>query len=191
MADLTPAQLQFLQKHLGYDTKKYFAKKALKSQVQEFWRRRDKAEAEIKALPPEHPQLAALKQAVDAATKKAEGGDLKGAYHDLKSVKANARAAATVVKGGISLGAINAELDDLEASVRRLQTEQRRIRDLLALGATDVIDEARILRDPTSENTRDGIISLAGENLRRQKELMMEWDALEANVNQGYRHTRR
>ncbi|GHF66609.1 protein kinase domain-containing protein [Seohaeicola zhoushanensis] len=185
MADLTPAQLQFLQKHLGYDTKKYFAKKALKSQVQEFWRRRDKAEAEIKALPPEHPQLAALKQAVDAATKKAEGGDLKGAYHDLKSVKANARAAATVVKGGISLGAINAELDDLEASVRRLQTEQRRIRDLLALGATDVIDEARILRDPTSENTRDGIISLAGENLRRQKELMMEWDALEANVNQG------
>ena len=185
MADLTPAQLQFLQKHLGYDTKNFLAKKTLRSQIQEFWRRRDKAQAEIQTLPPEHPQLAALKQAIEAANKKAEGGNLKGAYSDLKAVKTSARAAANVVKGGISLGAINSDLDDLEAEVRRLQTEQQRIRDMLADGASDVTDEARVLRDPASERSREAIITLAGENLRRQKELMAEWDALADNVTQA------
>ncbi|MCB1340300.1 MAG: protein kinase [Pseudooceanicola sp.] len=185
MADLTPAQLKFLQDHLGYNTKGYFAKKSLKSQVQEFWRRRDKAEAEIKTLPPEHPQLANLQQALANANKKAEGGDLKGAYHDLKTVKQGARSAATAVKGGISVAAINSDLDDLENAVRRLQTEQRRIREMAADGADEVIDEARLLRDPADENTRDGIITLAGENLRRQKELLMEWDAVETNVTQA------
>ncbi|WP_109465657.1 protein kinase family protein [Albibacillus kandeliae] len=184
MADLTAEQLRFVQKHLGYDTKGYFAKKAIKSQIEEFWRRREKAQSEIRDLPPDHPQRANLQQEIDAATAKAEGGDLKGAYKDLKSTKDNARAAAKQVRDGVNLGAVNADLNALENDVRRMSFDRDRISALADTQSQDVLDAVARMGDPASGRDREDTMRIVADNYRDREQIMSDWDAMEANLRQ-------
>lgn len=184
MADLTQAQLTFVQSFFNYDAKKYFQKKKLKAQVQEFFRRRDKAQTEINDLPPDHPQLDTLKKALAAATKKAEGGDMKGAYNDLKATKETARAQAKIARDGASIGAIDSDLRVLETLIRRFVAEQIAIRQRADTRTQDMIDQAALLRDPQSAHERDDMLKVISENYRDKAQLLAEWDRMADNIKQ-------
>lgn len=184
MADLSPAQLAFLQQFFDYDTKKYLQKRKLKSLLQDFWRRRDKASAEVADLPPEHPQKANLEGAIAAATQKAEGGDMKGAYNDLSGIKTQARSAANTVRGGIDIGAIRADLGVLETLIRRFRTEQERIRDRADRGSQALVDRINLLRDPSGGTTREEVMETISENFRDKQQTLAEWDTFADNIAQ-------
>ena len=169
MASLSPAQIDFLRNHLGYDTAGFFKKKQMKSQIQEFWRRREKAQQDVNDLPPDHPQLAALKTQIENATKKAEGGDLKGAYNDLNATKSQARTAATAVRGGVSVAAIEADLNVLETTIRRLLFEQGQIRDDADDKSQTLLDRANRMPDPSGALSHEEIVQRAGENLKTKQ----------------------
>ena len=185
MADLSPEQLEFVRKHLGYDTKSYFAKKSIKSNLIEFWRRRDKAEAEIKDLPPDDPRLPALKKAIADATKKAEANDVKGAYKDLKSTKETARAAANEARAGVSVASIEADLRVLATTVRRTLFEMSGLRADADSQTRDLIDDAKQMRDPKDGRDREETFAIISENFRDKGQIMLSWDAYETNYQQS------
>lgn len=184
MADLSPQQLTFLQQFFDYDTKKYLQKKKLKSLLQDFWRRRDKATAEVADLPPDHPQKSNLEGAIAAATKKAEGGDMKGAYSDLDGIKTQARTAAKAVRGGIDLGAVQADLGVLETLIRRFRAEQDRIRDRADRGSQALVDKINLLRDPSGGTTHEEVMETVSENFRDKQQTLAEWDTFGDNITQ-------
>jgi len=110
---LNPQQLEFLKKHLNYDDQKKRKQRSLGKDIQEFWRRRDKALEALQVLAPNHPARAGLEQRISAANTKAEGGDLKGAYKDLKQIKVDARREAETTKRGISAAPIRTALQEM------------------------------------------------------------------------------
>ncbi len=184
MADLSGDQLAFLQKFFDYDAKKYLQKRKLKALLQDFWRRRDKAQSEVADLPPDHPQKSTLDAAIKAATTKAEGGDLKGAYNDLNALKTQARTAATAVRGGVDTGAILSDLGVLETLIRRFRREQDRISDLADRGTQSIIDRITNLRDPGGGTTHEEVLETVSENFRDKQQALAEWDTLADNIKQ-------
>lgn len=178
MADLSPAQLQFLQQYLAYDSKNYFQKRKLKSDLQDFWRRRDKTRDEIKILPPDHPELARLSGAVTDATRKAETGDLKGAYADLKQIKIDARNAARVVSSGLGRGTVTADLDLLEQKVNQAVPLRQAALDYVAVQGPLLVNRARQIPDPRGGATREAVIEAAGVLAREKARVIADFDEM-------------
>lgn len=182
MADLSPEQLNFLRTHLGYDDKGYLAKRKLKAQLQDFWGRRDKTNAELTVLPPDHPQLQAMKKIVADASKKAEGGDLKGAYADLKQVKLDARQEANLEKGGLSAQLISNDVQLLDNLVKSAEAQIAALRAKVDTQTTLLVQRATALPDPDTANGREDILTLAGNNAREKSEILGAWVALQNAV---------
>ena len=91
MAKLTEKQIEFLKKHNLWNVGKDKSNLNLikESQFKDFDSRREKLLAELARLPPEQRQP--FEQKLQAADEKAKKQDFRGAYHDLKQVKQDAR----------------------------------------------------------------------------------------------------
>lgn len=185
MTDLSPAQLTFLQDHLNYDARGMLKKRALRKQLQEFWRRRDKAQVELNALPPAHPQRAAIEKGIADATKKAEDGKLKAAYADLKSIKESARAAATVVKNGVNLGVIRADITTAVQKAQNMMATKQAVQDSTDNQSQTLITRANAIADPATGANRDEILKLLGAAQRQKLVLIGAMDALESTTEQS------
>ncbi|WP_299153556.1 protein kinase [uncultured Tateyamaria sp.] len=183
MADLSTEQMSFLTTHLAYDSKGYFAKRNMAARLKEFWRRRDKAEAELGVLPPEHPQRAVVEKGIADATKKAESGDLKGAYGDLKAIKESARAAANTVKNGLNPGVIGADIATLRNKIQTMLTAKQALILDTDSQSQDVIDRCALIIDPATGADREEILGLLGAAQREKLVLIGQMDALQTAVS--------
>lgn len=178
MSDLSDAQMDFLRRHLGFDTKGFLEKRRLKDQLKDFWGRRDKTEAELKILPPDHPQLGAYRQTVKSATQKAEGGDLKGAYADLKQVKLDARAAARIERTGLTPQVITNDVQLLRNLVATANNLETAMRTKVNTQADLLMQRARQLPDPAASPDRETAMQNALAAARERPAIIAEYQTL-------------
>lgn len=179
---LSPEQAAFLRTHLGFDDAGFLAKKRMSSQIQEFWRRREKTEEALRVLPPNHPQVDQLRNLVAQATTKAEGGNIRGAYRDLNQVKIDAKAAADTEKRGITAGKIRDQLAPLMRESARLQNFRAGIAPRLKKRADELTDEVKQLPKVSDATTRDEMRQRLDFNADHLGQIKQDWAALEASV---------
>ena len=183
MADLSPQALQFLRDHLNYDTRGYLSKKKLRSEMEKFWRRREKALAEFAVLPPDHPRKGEFDTAIKKATETAENGDLKTAYKALDSVKLAARAEANVVKNGLDLNAVLVDLAPLETKVRAVK-DAADVYDTFDRQAGYLEILVTMIAPATEATTHDEAIKRAGDALGARTEFRAKVKTLQERSKQ-------
>lgn len=188
---LTQQQLDFLKKHLNYDGQKKRKQKSLGKDIQEFWRRRDKALEALKVLAPNHPARTGLQQRLDAANTKAEGGNLKGAYKDLKQIKIDARREAETTKRGISAAPIRTALQGMMIIADRQKNFHDAAAPTLERRADDIVAHIAQLDKLQDATSRDDYL----EKFRLQQDavsgIRAELAALDQSVKSDIDHWKR
>ncbi len=182
MSELAPAALEFLRKHLNYDARNYIAKKRMRSQMEKFWRRKEKAEAEIAILPPGHADLEDLNKEIAAAEKLAQDGHLKEAYKALDTTKTSARAKADTVKNGLTIHTVLADLNPLYQKVVALKSAVSQAELTIPAQAVQIESKLAGLAKAEDGTDRDDILWRAGRAIALRTELRGELDKLDGVV---------
>ena len=181
MAKLTEKQIEFLKKHNMWNVGK--DKSALgmfeEGQFKDFFRRKEKIEAQLSRLP-EGKEKKELTGKLQAAEGKAKNKNFKEAYQDLKEVKVDARREANGYADSLSAEDLGRQVDEwrlngesLQGLVVRLNTGMKTVRDQLSQQqkASDfgsLGEAAEFLRDfkqteVTLRSTITGLKSVCGD----------------------------
>jgi serine/threonine protein kinase len=127
MAKLTEKQIEFLKKHNMWNVGKDKSNLNLikESQFKDFDQRREKLLAELAKMPPD--QRRPYEQKLQAADDKAKKQDFKGAYHDLKQVKQDARREANGYVDSLSLQDIRKQLVFLSNEAKNIVVRRQQL----------------------------------------------------------------
>ncbi|MEP4196908.1 MAG: protein kinase [Aliishimia sp.] len=185
MAELSSASLTFLQKHLNYDARGLIAKKRLRSQMEKFARRRDKAQSELDILPPDHARRKEFTDGIAAAVKTAENGDLTAAYGALDAIKLASRAEANTVKNGLSANTVLADLVPMLTKAQSVADSGRAINFDIHSKASflEVLVESVAIAAKGVD--RNDIITRAGNAMRAKTDFQGRLNKLKADAEQG------
>jgi serine/threonine protein kinase len=140
MAKLTEKQIAFLKKHNMWngDRNKSTLGMFEEGQFKDFFRRKEKIEAELSRLP-DAKKKKELTGKLQAAEEKAKNKNFKQAYQDLKEVKIEARREANGYADSLSVEDLGGQVDEwglngetLQGLVVRLNTGMKNVRDQLS-----------------------------------------------------------
>jgi serine/threonine protein kinase len=127
MAKLTDKQIEFLKKHKMWNEGKDKSSLNLikESQFKDFDQRREKLLAELAKLPPD--QKKPYEEKLRAADDKAKKQDFKGAYHDLKQVKQDARREANGYVDSLALQDVQKQLVFLSNEAKNIVVRRQQL----------------------------------------------------------------
>lgn len=132
---LTEEMLDWLTKHTGYAGASKGKKKGFSKQMEEFWRRLEKIRAALAEVPADSPLKGPLQNRLDQVVGPFEGrkdvrqSELKAAYKQLNTIKADARVAARTTKSSITLPQILATVNPTVDKIKRLKNSREGTKD--------------------------------------------------------------
>ncbi|WP_161601050.1 protein kinase domain-containing protein [Pseudooceanicola batsensis] len=123
---LTPKMIAWLEKYTSYQDVGRMKKKGLSKAMEKFWRRKEKVEAAIDALPADSDGKAGLVQRLKAVTDPlesqtdAKSSDLKAAYKALNQIKKDARDTRDQERSDLDPTELQTKLQGLQRELQRV-----------------------------------------------------------------------